>query len=139
MASKGIELCKEAFERIKRGEARVERFKGIAQENVTASIVSQEAGFDSGYLKGSRAAHQPLISLINAYKSAAPSETLSKSEAVRREKAKTDNAKSLQSTAESLLYDALGRELALVRRLKELEKEVAELKKGSSNILDFRQ
>ncbi|ELB2861406.1 hypothetical protein QNE90_001009 [Vibrio alginolyticus] len=138
MASKGIELCKEAFERIKRGEARVEKFKGIPQEKVTPSVISQEAGFDSGYLKRARATHQPLISLIDAYRSAASSETLSKSEAVRREKVKTDKAKSLQSTAETLLQDALARELVLVRRLKELEKEVAALKKGSSNILDFR-
>lgn len=64
----GVQQCKLAFQRLVEGLPVVPGHKDIPPEKITAGIVSVEAGFDRGYLKKSRAAHQELIAQINAHR-----------------------------------------------------------------------
>lgn len=59
----GLNRCREAHNRLKNGRPNNELFKGIP---ITASVFSQEAGFDSGYLKKSR--HADFFAEISAVK-----------------------------------------------------------------------
>ncbi|HHF2901774.1 TPA: hypothetical protein ACPJZU_004379 [Vibrio alginolyticus] len=126
----GIDKCIEAFERLKAGKPLNEKFKGINASEVTPSIVSQEAGFDAGYLKNSRANHKALIILINDFRNSGPT-TLSKREIIEREKKKTTNYKTEKILAESRLEEALKRELLLARQVRELEALVSKLQNGT--------
>lgn len=64
----GVQECEQAFDRLINGRPRVDAHVGITAEKITSGIVSVEAGFDRGYLKGARLKHQPLIAKINAYR-----------------------------------------------------------------------
>lgn len=77
---KGIDECLQAFERLKLNQALNKKFVGIEKCKITPSIVSQEAGFDPGYLKKSRHEHVALIMLINDYKVTIGSLTSNKSD-----------------------------------------------------------
>ncbi|HHF0552978.1 TPA: hypothetical protein ACPHT2_002625 [Vibrio antiquarius] len=130
----GIDKCIEAFERLKVGKPLNEKFKGINTSEITPSIVSQEAGFDAGYLKNSRANHKPLIILINDFRNSSPTTTLSKREIIEREKKKTTNYKTEKILAESRLEEALKRELLLARKVRELEELVSKLQNGKGTL-----
>lgn len=133
----GIEKCIAAFERLKNGTQELDKFDGIAPAAVTNSVVSQEAGFDSGYLKRSRNTHKPLISLIDLYREEHSGTTsLSKKEIVRRETAKTKKYLEDKNIAEERLTEALARELKLVCKLRELEGKVSKLE-NQINIVQF--
>ena len=118
--SKGLNACREALERLKNGEPNNDQFKEVP---ITASIVSQEAGFDSGYLKKSR--HAELIAEISAVK-----ENLDGQKKVigRKKYEKVERgAKTAESYAKrykKMLDDALTREIRLIRRVRELESEI---------------
>ena len=71
MINNGVQACMDAFERLKNNAPTVSKFQNIAPSCITASVVSQEAGFDSGYLKSSRANHRALIMLIETHRNAA--------------------------------------------------------------------
>lgn len=118
-----LERCYQAFERLKVGAAENTKFVGIAPEQVTASIVSQEAGFDPGYLKKKRPNHQALLHLIKNYAQENTSRsTLSKAEIVRRERQKLEKCKEELRMVSALLNESLAREILLASRLSELEK-----------------
>ena len=90
----GLERCYEAFERLKSGCAENSKFLGLGPDQITASVVSQEAGFDPGYLKKNRAKHRALIEMIKTYaEDSGNRATLSKAEIVRRERAKLEACK----------------------------------------------
>ncbi len=120
----GVEECYAAFERLKKGNPRLKKFLGITPEKITASCVSQEAGFDSGYLKKKRISHQGIIALIETHRNQNKSTTLSKAEVIRREKQKTARLKERLVMTENLLEQALARELLLVTKLAEMEKDL---------------
>ncbi|MGI2014544.1 hypothetical protein [Shewanella oncorhynchi] len=117
----GLDECYEAFERLKAGRPNLERFAGITPDKITASVVSQEAGFDSGYLKKKRLNHQGIIALIDFFRTENKSTTLSKMEAIRREKEKSVNYKERLLEIELLLEQSLARELLLACKINELE------------------
>lgn len=124
MANKGIARCVEAFERIKNNEPTVLRFKDIPAKDITPSIVSQEAGFSSGYLKRNRESHAPLITLIDDFASKGNSSSLSANEALKRAENKRKNEKTEKLEALKLRDQALARELILVKKLREVEKSL---------------
>ncbi|MBA35527.1 MAG: hypothetical protein CMI14_08855 [Oleispira sp.] len=117
----GVEACYEAFDRLKQGKPTLEKFIGITSDKITASVVSQEAGFDSGYLKKKRPSHQGIITLIEKYRCESKSTTLSKAEVIRREKQKTVKYKEKLELTQNLLEQALAREILLVSKLRDLE------------------
>jgi len=122
MTSKsGLTACYEAFERLKNGKPNVSKFVGITPDKLTASIVSQEAGFDSGYLKKNRTNHQGIIALIDSFRDEQKKTSLSKSEVIRRESIKSNNYKNQLERVQLLLEQSLARELLLSIKLKELE------------------
>jgi len=135
----GLKRCYDAFERLKKGEPEHEQFKGLPQDKITNSIVSQEAGFDGGYLKASRGQHRPLISLITLHVKEHQGTTIGKQEAINRQKTKAKKATASEAKMKQQLDDALGRELQLYRRLKEVEGELAELKQKveAKGLIDF--
>lgn len=124
IAKNGVAICYEAFERLKNGKPNLGKFIGITPDKVTPSIVSQEAGFDSGYLKRKRLNHQGIISQIDAFKEESKKTTLSKAEIVRRESSKAKNFKEELERVKVLLEQSLTRELLLAAKLKELEKQI---------------
>ncbi|PST87874.1 hypothetical protein C9I86_12395 [Photobacterium sp. NCIMB 13483] len=124
IAKSGVEVCYEAFERLKNGKPNIVKFIGITPDKVTPSIVSQEAGFDSGYLKRKRLNHQGIISQIDAFKEESKKTTLSKAEIVRRESRKANNYKEELERVRVLLEQSLTRELLLVTKVKDLEKQL---------------
>ncbi|GKW51773.1 hypothetical protein NCCP2140_08260 [Pseudoalteromonas sp. NCCP-2140] len=125
----GLKRCYEAFERLKQGNANIEEFKNLPKAKITKSIVSQEAGFDAGYLKSNREQHQPLISMINIFVEDNQKTTMGKGAAIKREKEKSAKARAREKELQVKLEAALGRELQLYHRLKEIEEELEELKR----------
>lgn len=136
--SEGIKKCFEAFDRLKKGKPNIAKFNHIARSQITPSIVSQEAGFDSGYLKMSRVSHQPIISLINDYKNSHESPQEVRSRELQKAEKDRDEALMERDNMESQLHNALGRELLLVRALKECEKKVKELE-SKLNVISFNR
>ena len=124
IAKSGVEMCYEAFDRLKSGKPKLGKFIGITPDKITLSIVSQEAGFDSGYLKRKRPKHQGIISQIDAFKKESKSTTLSKSEIVRRESRRVNNYKEELERVRILLEQSLARELLLASKLKDLENQL---------------
>lgn len=118
---KGLNACREALERLKKGKPNNERFKGVP---ITASIVSQEAGFDSGYLKKSR--HAEFIAEIARVKEKLEGQKKTiATEKYEKSKRSEKNAKSDAKRYKKMLDDALAREIMLIRRIRELENELS--------------
>ena len=118
--SKGLIMCREALERLKNGKPNNDLFKGVP---ITASIVSQEAGFDSGYLKKSR--HAEFIDEISAVKENLDGQ---KKVIARKKYEKVERgaiaAESDAKRYKKMLDDALTREIRLIRRVRELESDI---------------
>lgn len=127
----GLTECYEAFERLKNGKPNVGKFVGITPDKITASIVSQEAGFDSGYLKKNRTNHQGIIALIDSFREEQKKTSLSKSEIIRRENIKSNNYKNQLERVQLLLEQSLARELLLSIKLDELERQMS----NSDNVI----
>ena len=117
----GVAQCYDAFARLKDNCPRNEKFTGLPHDKITAAIVSQEAGFDSGYLKRSRPAHQAILALIDSFKKEKLSTTLSKSEIQKRERNVARRYKDECDRLQLLLEESLSRELLLAAKLKQLE------------------
>ena len=134
----GLKECYAAFERLKANKPKVDTYKNIDPASVTPAIVSKEAGLDAGYLKRSRSNHQPLITLINAYKNnAETTKSVRKRDIEALKEAKT-TAETAQEALQNELEAALGRELLLVRQLKKLEDEKKELlQQLNSNVVSL--
>lgn len=122
----GINACYDALERLKNGKPFNQKFIGITPDKITASIVSQEAGYDSGYLKRGRTSHQAIMAMIDSTKAHAKNDTstLSKAEIMRREKHKSDKLKAALEKTQQLLEESLSREVLLTHKLKELERRL---------------
>lgn len=137
-SNNGLQKCFDAFERLKKGSAIIDKFRNLSPSKITPSIVSQEAGMDAGYLKKSRSSHAFLIAMINAYKlEHEPEQSIRRRqiETVRaaREMAEIDN-KSLNKQLDA----ALGRELLLIRQIYSLEQKIAELEEMmNANVFPF--
>ncbi|MFA0718750.1 hypothetical protein AB4622_22430 [Vibrio splendidus] len=119
----GLGACVEAFERLKVNMPNNTEFKGFQPEQITPSVVSQEAGFDKGYLKKSRTNHMPLIALIEEWRRNGGS-SLSNAEAIRRERDKASRYRAERDEANERYAEALGRELRLIKKIRELEAEL---------------
>lgn len=120
----GIAACRAALERIKKGKANNPEFNNAT---LTASIVSQEAGYDSGYLKKKR--HPDFIAEINDVRNQLEERQgkISKSEYNRVDKS-SKKYKDIADRNKILLDEALTREIYLIRKIRELEVELAEVK-----------
>lgn len=125
--SSGISECYAAFERLKARCPRSTKFIGLSLDKITASVVSQEANFDSGYLKKRRPSHQTIIALIESFKKEQQVTTLSKTEIQRREKNNTLKYKNERDRLQLLLEQSLARELLLAAKIHELETQVYSL------------
>ena len=118
-----LKKCYQAFDRLKEGIAEKPKFLGIKSGQITPSIVSQEAGFDAGYLKKGRVKHRALIEMINTYATESKNgSTLSKAEIIRRERIKLNACKEELLRVQHLLEQSLSREVLLSAQLAELEK-----------------
>ena len=122
MKSKGIDLCDEAFIRLKNGAALNPKFKGISPCDITPSVVSIEAGFDKGYLKTSRDRHKPLIALIRTYAKSQEKHSKHKT-ALNRESKRRNEAELILNQTKAKLEIALTDNLRLITRIQYLEKE----------------
>ena len=87
-STKKLQDCYEALERLVKGCPRISDFSGIELSQITNSIVSQEAGYDKGYIKNKRENHQGIVQAIKDAKKLSESSTLSKSEITKRHKKK---------------------------------------------------
>ncbi|WP_172380280.1 hypothetical protein [Vibrio sp. Vb339] len=132
----GIKACYDALERLKNGEPLNEKFIGLTLDRITASVVSQEAGYDSGYLKRARINHQAIIAMIDSTKACAQNNisTLSKSEIIRREKKRSDKLRVELERTRQLLEESLSREVLLAHKLVELERRLL----TEFNMIDLR-
>ena len=134
-AKTGINACYDALERLKNGKPLNQKFIGLTPDKLTASIVSQEAGYDSGYLKRGRTSHQAIMAMIDSTKADAKNgpSTLSKAEIIRREKHKSDKLKAELEQTKQLLEESLSREVLLTHKLKELERRLI----NESNVINL--
>ena len=121
----GLDKCFEALGRIKANNPLESKFVDLPRNKVTAAVISQEAGFDSGYLKKKRPQHQPIISLIESYRSSDTGSTLSVRESIEREKRKAESFRTRLKLAEIKLHNALARELLLIDQIDRMEQELA--------------
>ncbi|WP_076416854.1 hypothetical protein [Shewanella sp. UCD-KL12] len=121
----GLEKCFEALDRIKANKPIEPKFVDLPKHKVTAAVISQEAGFDSGYLKKKRLQHQPILSLIGAYKSSDTGCTLSVHERTKREKRKVESLRVQLDLTENKLHNALAREVLLLDQIDNMERELA--------------
>ncbi|HDZ8895883.1 TPA: hypothetical protein RUX41_002226 [Aeromonas dhakensis] len=126
----GLEKCYAAFQRLKEGKPELAKYKNLAPSAITLSVVSQEAGLDAGYLKPKREKHQPLITLINAFKNEIESPSLIRKRKYENMKIAKELGEEKCKSLKIQLDAALGRELLLVRQLQRLEEEIEELKKS---------
>jgi hypothetical protein len=122
MIKKGLELCREAFIRLKNSKPLNEQFKG---KHITNSIVSQEAGFDAGYLKSTRSMHRSLINEITEYRENQQKGSLKKKiedldANLSKEKKRSEKFKKERDVA-------LSREILLYDQICELEGKVQKL------------
>jgi len=123
MKTKGIDLCDEAFIRLKNGTALNPKFKGIAPSDITPSVVSIEAGFDKGYLKSSREHHRFLIAKIRDYIGNQQKESKQKI-ALNRESKRRGEVERTLSETKLKLEIALTDNLRLTLRVQQLESEL---------------
>ena len=117
----GVLACYEAFERLKSNRPKNKKFIGLPIDKITASVVSQEAGFDSGYLKSKRSNHQAIIAQIESFKKGQEGTVLSKAEIQRRERDRGQKYKDERDRLQVLLEQSLSRELVLAAKLSQLE------------------
>lgn len=137
-SNNGLEKCYAALQRLKEGKPELAKYKNLAPSAITLSVVSQEAGLDAGYLKPKREKHQPLITLINAYKNEIESPRTIKKRKLESIKLAKDLGEEEIKSLKMQLDAALGRELLLVRQLQKLEEKIEELKKDlNTNILQY--
>jgi hypothetical protein len=113
----GIELCKQAFERLKAGKPNDQRLIG---KLITPSLVSREAGFDNGYLKPLRPAHRSLVDEINQYKEKAQAGSFKSQIAALESKVKKLTIEKNEYKKER--DNGLIRELQLFKELSKLQK-----------------
>jgi hypothetical protein len=123
----GLDMCVEAFERLKAGNPRVLKHVGLSRSKFTAGIISYESGQSRGYLKKGRERHKPLIKKIEDYAKGKSSleEQLEQTKAKSNKKLREEQKKI--SITEELFHQALSRELLLVAKIKELEQKVKNL------------
>tara|TARA_R110001599_G_scaffold224482_2_gene423669 strand:+ start:203 stop:649 length:447 start_codon:yes stop_codon:yes gene_type:complete len=127
--SKGMSACEDALQRLLDRKPNVPEHVGLEFSKLTASIVSFEAGFDRGYLKKSRPAHQEIIARIVSIKTKAPIESV-KARELQTVAEKLSTTKNNLEEAREQRDNMLTRNLQLMLRVKELEKEVAELRRS---------
>lgn len=120
----GVSACYEAFCRLKEKRPENEKFIGLSLDKITASVVSQEAGFDSGYLKKQRPVHQAIIAQIESFKKVQEGTTLSRAEIQRRERDRWQKYKGERDRLQVLLEQSLSRELLLATKVKQLESQL---------------
>lgn len=117
----GIQLCEEAFERLKAGKPRDPAHVDLPKSKITAGIVSVEAGFDRGYLKKSRRVHMPLIAAIEAYRSESEAVSVTSAVKAKRAQVKADKAINELEQVQAKLNAVLIQNMQLVERVRELE------------------
>lgn len=130
----GITACEEALQRLIDGQPNVAAHINLDLSKLTPSIVSLEAGFDRGYLKKSRKYHLPLIARIQAIRTKAPYASVKQRELeIATEKLVLANRKIIEAL--EARDTAIRENLYLMRRVKELEKEVSDYRfKTNKNI-----
>lgn len=131
----GVIVCEEAFKRLVNGAPVVSAHVGISPSKITAGIVSVEAGFDRGYLKKSRKAHQPLIAQIESYRAESASSKVSNSYKAQDVKRLHDKFAVLENSLKIACEQrdvVLTQNLQLYERIRELEQELARLQPRSS-------
>ena len=117
-----FQQCIIAFERVKQG---IFKYEDNKNREITAALISEEAGFDKGYLKNSRSKHQLLIKEINEF-----SKSQEKNKNIKtnyKEKFLKEEKKAKEYRR--LYEESLSRELQLFHQLCIYEKELMQLKK----------
>lgn len=139
-AGSGISACEEALQRLLEGMPRVPAHVDLDLTKLTASIVSLEAGFDRGYLKKSRKAHAPLIARIQAIRTKAPLASV-KARELELAADKLSSTKTKLDEAVEARDKTLRENLYLMLRVRELEKEIFELRRTAGKrdnvVLEF--
>lgn len=124
MKKTGLKKCLDALERIKNNTPNLSQYADLPRNKVTAAVVSQEAGFDGGYLKKSRPQHQEILSLIASYRYSNSGSTLSVREKIKREEHKTESLRARLKLVEDKLHKALAREMLLLDYVDRMEQEL---------------
>ncbi len=126
---KGIDKCFDALERLKAGYPTMPEYVGIEKHEITAAMVSVEAGFDKGYLKRSRPAHKPLIARIEALVKDHKSKNSSDRKRLEQAKKAKEKLKAENNRTQAIMDNVLTQNLMLLERVGELERELAKYKK----------
>lgn len=129
----GLLACRAAFERLKRGGNVLEVHERLSPGKITPGIVSVEAGFDRGYLKGKQPTHVPLIEEIYAYREHVKLSTPDARDNLAKLKQDYDHLKSTYDDMQFLLQKVVAQNLQLVARVRTLEG----LLKNTTNVKNF--
>jgi hypothetical protein len=122
-AKGGVLACAEAFERLKLGAPQVAKHIDLPATQITAGVVSVEAGYDRGYLKKARTAHMGLISLIDAFRNEAKLAKHPNNATVPVTKMKIRVMEEELNLVKSQLYAVLTQNIQLVEKVRALELE----------------
>jgi hypothetical protein len=119
-AGEGLLLCKQALERLVKQKPNIKKFIGVT---ITPSVVSQEAGFGSGYLKKTR--HSDFIDKIaDVNKELEKSPTAVTQNKLNKAKNAEQKSRQTANNYKQMLEQALSREIHLLCRIRELEAEL---------------
>lgn len=126
----GLAACEDAFKRLMDGAPVVSEHVGLDASKVTAGVVSVEAGFDRGYLKKARKAHQSLLAKIEAHRIGLPGIANGQSAAktAKQTLGKLNAMKADMELAYQQRDMVLTQNLQLCERIRELESELVEVK-----------
>jgi hypothetical protein len=121
MKESGLDLCQKAFDRLKAGKPNNKKFIGMP---ITPSVVSQEAGWDAGYLKRDRIIHGPLIIEIDDFSKLQKSKLARLQSKLDKANSEKEQEKNKAESFEKKYKASLAREFMLTEKIFELEKKM---------------
>ena len=126
---KGVVECEEALERLLQGNPHVAEHVGVEAADITAAMVSVEAGFDKGYLKKSRDAHKPLIARIGALSKENADKGDNDRRRLRKVIREAEELRAERERNQAIMDKVLTQNLMLLGRVRELEGALAKSQK----------
>ena len=124
----GLKKCEEALDRLIAGKPQKREHRDIQKGEITAAMVSVEAGYDKGYLKKGRDPHKPLLRRIDSLRDEqtqiGAGGRLKLAKALKSfEKSKDEHAHTKE-----ILNKVLTQNIMLVERVRELEEQLTNKK-----------
>ena len=117
----GVKACEAALQRLLDGCPQVAGHVGVQSDEITAAMVSVEAGYDKGYLKKARAPDEVLINRINSFKLNTEQSSNNDKKKLRKVLRKSEAYREEAEEAKAIMNKVLTQNLMLMNKVRELE------------------